>query len=53
MSLKAFAIHIFQNLFIHFYVQWCSACLYVCMKVSDTLKLELLTVTSCHVGAKN
>jgi len=36
-----------------FYAHWCSARLYVCVRVSDPLELELQTVVSYHVGAGN
>lgn len=31
---------VFENIYVH----WCFACVYVCVRVSDTLGLELLTV---------
>ena len=36
-----------------FYVHWCLACMYVCVRVLDPLVLELQTVVSCHVDAGN
>ena len=36
-----------------FYVHWCFACMYVCVRVWDPLELELLTVVSCLLGAGN
>jgi hypothetical protein len=36
-----------------YYVHWCFACMYVCVRVLDTLELDLQTVVSCHVGAGN
>jgi hypothetical protein len=27
--------------------------IYVCLRVSDSLELELQTVVSCHVGVRN
>ena len=45
---------IFNGLFIFiFYVHWCFACIHVCVRVPDTLELELQTVVSSHVGARN
>jgi hypothetical protein len=35
------------------YVRWCFACMNICVKRSDWLKLELQTVVSCHLGARN
>ena len=42
----------FAYLFL-FYVHLCFACIYVCVRVSDPLELELQTVVSCHVSAEN
>jgi hypothetical protein len=36
-------------LFIYFYVYWCFAHMYVCVRVSYPLELELQTVVSCYV----
>lgn len=35
-----------QFLIIYFYVHWCFACLYVCIRVSEALELELQTGVS-------
>lgn len=34
-----------------FYVAWCFVCMYVSVKMSDPLELELQTVVICHVDA--
>jgi hypothetical protein len=34
-------------------IDWCFACMYVCVRVSDSLDMELQTVVSCNVGARN
>jgi len=34
-------------------VHWCFAYMYVRVRISETLELELQTVVSCHVGAEN
>ena len=39
-------------LFHLFYMNWCFACMYVCVRVLDPLELEIQTVVSCHVGAR-
>lgn len=36
-------------IFIYFYVHWCFACVYVCVRVSEPLELELHTAVSCPV----
>ena len=36
-----------------FYVHWCFACMYICVRVSETLGLELQIVVSCHVDTGN
>ena len=36
-----------------FYVHWCFDCVYVGVKMSGPLELELQAVVSCHVGAGN
>jgi hypothetical protein len=41
---------IFQN---DLFVYWYFASLYVYVRVSDPLELELQTVVGCHVGAGN
>ena len=42
----------FLNLYYFFiYVHLCFAFTYICMRVSDTLELELQTLVSCRVGA--
>jgi hypothetical protein len=41
---------------VYFYfmsIGWCFACMYVCVRVSGSLELELQTVGSCHVGVGN
>lgn len=38
-------------LFISFYVRWYFACVHVCVKVPEALKLELHTGVSYLVGA--
>ena len=43
----------FLNFIIYCYVHWCFACMYVCVRVSDSLELELQTVVSFHVCAGN
>ena len=35
------------------FVHWMFACIYVCVRVSGSLKLELQMVMSCHEGAEN
>jgi hypothetical protein len=40
-------------LFVLFYVYWCFACMYVWVSVLNPLELELYTVVSCYVGARN
>ena len=35
---------------IYFYVHWCIACMYVCVRVSDPLEMELQRVVSYHMG---
>jgi hypothetical protein len=37
------------NYLVLFYVPWCFACMYFCVKVLDILELESLTVFSCDV----
>jgi hypothetical protein len=37
--------------FFVFYVHWCSACMSVCMRMSEPLQVELQTVVRYHVGA--
>lgn len=34
-------------------VHWYFVCMHVCVRVLDTLELELWTEVSCHVGAGN
>lgn len=34
-------------------VHWGFVCMFVCVKVSETLELEIQIVVSCHVGAGN
>lgn len=36
-----------------FYVHWYFVCMYVCVRVSNPLELELQTLVSCHVGNRN
>ena len=36
-----------------FILHWSPAFMHVCVRVSDPLELELQTVVSCHVGARN
>jgi hypothetical protein len=38
---------------LYFYVHCCFAYVYVCLRVSDLLKLELQNFVICHVGAGN
>jgi hypothetical protein len=40
-------------IYFYFMYIWCFACMYVCVKVPDSLELELQTVVSCHVLAGN
>lgn len=46
-------IMFFYNLFILTYVHLCFACMYVHVKMSDALELELQKVVSYHVGTGN
>jgi hypothetical protein len=39
--------------FFLFYIYWCFACVYICVRESDPLELELQMVVSCHVVAGN
>ena len=50
-----FILAVFYCLFVYLFifVHWCSACKYICVRELDTLKLELQTVVSCLVGARN
>lgn len=34
-------------------MHWCLACIYVCVRVTDSLELELQTTVRCHEGAGN
>ena len=36
-----------------FYMHWCFAYMYVCVRMLVSLELELQTVMSCHVSAKS
>lgn len=50
-----FSNHFLKDLFIYFYfiIHWCFTCMYVCVRVSDPLKLKLQTVMSRYAGAGN
>jgi hypothetical protein len=37
----------------NFYVHWCFACMCAYVRAADLLELELQTVVSCHVRARN
>jgi hypothetical protein len=39
--------------FIDFYIQWYFPCMYIYVRVSDLLELELQTVVSCHMCSEN
>ena len=34
-------------------MHWCFTCMYVCVRLSDLLEIELQTILSCSVGAGN
>jgi hypothetical protein len=46
-----FNLYLFIYMFVYFHVCWCFACMYVCVRVLDPLKLGLQTALSCHVVA--
>jgi hypothetical protein len=46
-------VFLYISLIIAFYVHWCFACVYVCVRVSGPLELELQTVANHHVGDGN
>ena len=43
----------FFTIFDLFYMRWCFAFMYVCLKVLDPLEMDIQIVVSCHMGTGN